>query len=320
MRRLLALCLLLAAAPALAHEGHDHGIRWTLTPLVTVPLALAALLYGVGLFRLWRRSARGRTGLRRDALLFALGWATLAGALVSPLHEAGEVSFTMHMIEHEIIMLVSALLLVAARPGAAFLWAFPADTRRALGSAGRWGVWRLLTDPFAATAIQAVVIVVWHVPWLFDLTLRSDGWHIAQHLSFIASALLFWWAMLHGRPGRAGDLVAALCLFLTSMIGGGLGALMAFAESPWYPAYAAMGMSPIGLSPAEDQQLAGVIMWVPMGLWLTVTALVLVARWITAAGESVRRLERDGAFIASCQDTGEPPPAPPTRAAAPGRS
>jgi len=280
MKRLVLLGLLLAA-PALAHDGHDHEIGWTLGPLVTVPLGLTLLLHAIGMARLWQRSDRGRTALRRDALLFAAGWLSLAGALVSPLHEAGERSFALHMIEHEIIMLVSALLLVAARPGAAFLWAFPSSIRQALGGAGRWPLWRLFADPFVATALQAVVIVVWHVPWLFDLTLRSDGWHIAQHLSFVGSALLFWWAMLYG---RAGPFVAAACLFVTSMIGGGLGALMALSNSPWYPSYVALGLTPAGLTPEQDQQLAGLIMWVPGGAWHLAAAL-----WFLARG--LRRME-----------------------------
>lgn len=281
MRRLALLpaALLTAAAPALAHDGHGHEIGWTLGPLVTVPLALAALLYAVGLARLWRRSERGRGALGRDAWLYAAGWLILAGALVSPLHEAGEVSFTFHMIEHEAIMLAAALLLVAARPGAAFLWAFPQRLRRALGGAGRWGVWRALADPFVATALQAAAIVGWHVPWLFDLALRSEGWHIAQHATFVATALLFWWAMLH----RASGLVAALCLFATSMIGAGLGALMALSASPWYETYAALGMTPFGLSPEEDQQLAGLLMWVPGGLWHLAAAVWFLARGLSGS-------------------------------------
>jgi putative membrane protein len=281
VRRLAGLALLLAASPALAHEGGHSGTGWTMTPLVTVPLALAALVYAAGLARLRARSDRGRKALSRDAALFAIGWLTLAGALTSPLHRAGETSFTMHMIEHEIVMLVSALLLVAARPGAVLLWAFPAGFRRPLGAVGRWGLWRVLADPFVATFIQGAVIVVWHVPRLFDLALGSAAWHVAQHLSFVLSALLFWWAMLHG---RGGPLVAAACLFVTAMIGGGLGALMTLSSSPWYEGYAALGLTPSGLTPEQDQQLAGLIMWVPGGAWHLAASLWFLMR-------ALRRME-----------------------------
>jgi cytochrome c oxidase assembly factor CtaG len=266
MRRLRALpglLLLVGAGPAFGHDGGVHVSNWTLAPSVTVPLALAALIYAAGFARLWRRAELGRKSLGRQALLFVAGWVTLAGALTSPLHRAGETSFTLHMIEHEIVMLLSALLLVAARPGAALLWAFPAGLRRPLGSAGGWSLWRTLADPFVATFVQSAVIIAWHVPWLFDLALHAEAWHVVQHLCFVGSALLFWRAMLH----RAGPLVAAACLFVTSMIGGGLGALMSLASSPWYTRYAGLGLTPAGLTPMQDQQLAGLIMWVPGGAW-----------------------------------------------------
>jgi cytochrome c oxidase assembly factor CtaG len=281
----LPLFVLSFATAAFAHETGDREIGWTLSPLVIGPLLLVALLYGIGFLRLWNRSGRGRAALRRDGALFALGWLSLTGALISPLHEAGELSFAMHMIEHEIIMLLSALLFVAARPGAAFLWAFPTASRQWLGSAGRWPLWRIVSDPFVATALQALVIIVWHVPWLFDLTLNNAGWHIAQHLSFVASALLFWWAMLYGRTG---PLVAAACLFVTSMIGGGLGALMALSGSPWYAGYVALGLTPAGLTPEQDQQLAGLIMWVPGGAWHLAAALFFLSR-------ALRKLEEANA-------------------------
>ena len=251
---------------------------WTLSPEVVLPLAAALLLYAIGLARLWRRAERGRAALRRGALLFAAGWLSLTGALVSPLHEGGERSFALHMIEHELIMLVAALLLVAARPGPALLWAFPAAARRRLGRAGRWRIWAILTGPFVATALQSAVMIGWHAPPLFDLALESEGWHIVQHLCFVAAALLFWWAMLHGSPGRGGRMVAALCLFFTSMVGAGLGALMALSNSPWYGPYAALGLTPEGLTPAEDQQLAGLIMWIPGGLYHLAAALWFLAK------------------------------------------
>jgi putative membrane protein len=278
MRLLLFVALLWLAGPALAHDGEAHSLGWTWSPLVTVPLAALAIVHAIGFARLWRRAEKGRSRLRREARLFGLGWLALAGALISPLHEGGETSFTLHMIEHEILMLVAALLLVAGRPGPALLWAFPGRARRGLSGIGRWGLWRQLGDPIVATALQALVMIVWHVPWLFDLALRDEGWHIVQHLSFIGSALLFWWAMLNSRPGRAGWLVSALCLFVTSMIGGGLGALMAFAESPWYSGYAALGLTAFGLTPQEDQQLAGTLMWVPGGLYHLAAALWFLVR------------------------------------------
>ena len=95
---------------------------------------------------------------------------------------------------------------------------------------------------------------------------------------------MFWWAVAIRRSGRAGALVAALCLFITSMIGGGLGALMAFSGSPWYEGYASLGMTPFGLTPEEDQQLAGLIMWVPGGLYHLIAALWFLLRGLREDG------------------------------------
>jgi cytochrome c oxidase assembly factor CtaG len=276
MKRLAALLGLASAAPAMAHAGHD-AIGWTLDASVTLPLLLAALFYAAGYCRIWRRAGRGRERLARSAGLYSGGWLILSGALVSPLHEAGEHSFTMHMIEHELLMLPAALLLVAARPGPVMLWGLPLSIRQLTGSIARLSLWRRLSDPVTATAIQGMVIWLWHMPSPFNLALRHEGWHIVQHLCFIAGALLFWWAMLH----RSSEALAAVCLFATSMIGGALGALMALAASPWYSAYAAMGMTPLGLSPVEDQQLAGLIMWIPGGLFHLAAAMWFLARWLS---------------------------------------
>lgn len=289
MRRLIpALAAAAAAGPAAAHEGHHHGIGWTLSPEITVPLLLALALYLIGLVRLRRRAKGGRSRLTADAARYLAGWAILTAALVSPLHEAGEVSFSMHMIEHELIMLPAALLLVAARPGPVLLWGTPATVRQAVAPFLRLGLWRQLGSPLVATALQAIALVMWHMPFLFDRALRSEGWHIAQHLSFVVTALAFWWSMLARRGEPASNLVAALCLFVTSMVGAGVGALMALAASPWYPAYAELGMTPFGLSPEADQQLAGVIMWVPGGLFHLIAALWFLSRVVTVIPKTSR--------------------------------
>ena len=278
------LLLLAVAAPALAHVGHEHpeGPSWSLDPLVTVPLGLMLLLFLVGRRRLARRSSLPRT----RAWWFVAGWAVLALAFASPLHEGGERSFTLHMAEHELIMLVATLLLAASRAGGTLAWGLPAPARRALAAGWKAplaALWQRMTEPVTATVVQAVVMWAWHAPALFDRALRSQGWHVAQHLSFIVASLAFWVAMLGRR--RGGYLLSAACLFLTSLVEGALGALMALSASPWYPAYAAMGMSGIGLDPATDQQLAGLIMWIPGGLVHGAAALLLLHRWLTSASD-----------------------------------
>lgn len=283
MKRLAVLALLVPA-PALAHGGEAQG-GWGLDPWLLAVTALPALLYAVGARRLSSRSDRGRPALRRQAALFWAGWAILAAALLSPLHSAGRTSFTAHMIEHELIMLPAALLLAASRPGAALLWAFPARIRPALAQAGRAGrpAWHVLTDPVVATFLQLAILFAWHAPALFDRALASEGWHAAQHSSFLASALLFWWAMANGRGGRFGHGAASLCLFLTSLAGGALGALMAFSASPWYSGYAALGLDPAGLNPVQDQQLAGLVMWIPGGLFHAAAGLCFLWKWIRSS-------------------------------------
>jgi putative membrane protein len=255
---------------------------WTLSPELVIPLGLALLIYFVGRARLAKRASTPPSG----AGLFLSGWTVLALALASPLHEAGERSFTMHMIEHELIMLVAALLLASSNSGAILAWGLPRPLRLALG--GGWKsplqrLWKRLTEPVTATVVQGAVMWAWHAPLLFDRALDSFGWHMAQHSCFFLSSLLFWWAMLHPRSRSTGYGTSAACLFATSLIGGALGALMSFSSSPWYAQYAAMGMTGVGLDPVDDQRLAGLIMWIPGGLVHGAAALAMFYKWLKAS-------------------------------------
>jgi putative membrane protein len=272
--------MLPAAAWAHISEVPHEEPGWTLTPSILIPIALSLVLYVAGQYRLWRRSRLGRAALRRRSLWFAAGWFTLAAAAISPLHEAGENSFTLHMIEHELLMLIAAPLLVLSRPLETMLWAWPAGFRKALGAffhgTGMRATWQFLSGAVTATVLQAAALWLWHAPTLFELALAYEGWHITQHLSFLISALLFWSAMFHSRQAAGGRGLAVLCLFATSVISGALGALMAFSQSPWYPRYAMLGLAPFGLSPVEDQQLAGLLMWIPGGLVHAIAALALL--------------------------------------------
>lgn len=282
--KLSPVAMLFFAGPAAAHDGETHVPGWTFDPWLTVPLALLLIVYVIGARRL---SARSKTGIK-GRWLFLSGWLVLTLALLSPLHEGGEISFTLHMIEHELIMLFATLLLAASGAGGALAWGLPRLLRSGLAVASKatlTSAWKGLTEPVTATILQAIAMWAWHVPALFDRALESRGWHIAQHSSFILTSMLFWWAMLHPRSGRSGWAVSAACLFVTSLVGGALGALMTFSDSPWYAGYAGMGMSGIGLDPVTDQQLAGLLMWIPGGLFHAAAALVLLYRGLKQAEE-----------------------------------
>jgi putative membrane protein len=126
---------------------------------------------------------------------------------------------------------------------------------------------------------------LWHVPVLYEAAVRNEAVHAVQHATFVATAVLFWWGLVYGRYGRAAYGASALFVFVTMIHTGALGALFAFSTSPYYPLYAERA-SDAGFDPVLDQQLAGLFMWIPAGLVLTVFALALMLAWLS---ESDRR-------------------------------
>jgi putative membrane protein len=281
---------------AWAHGGEHHLTArtalgwWTWDPLVLGTLAVSAFLYGRGLWRLWRNSEPGRGVRRWEAAAFALGWLTLVVALMSPLDRLSDILFSAHMTQHELLMLVAAPLLVLGRPHLTALWALPLPARERVAHAvqapGVRSLWRALTGPFVVLLVHAVARWVWHVPALFEAALRSEAVHAVQHLSFFLTAALFWWALLRGRYGRAGYGVGVLFVFATAAHTSILGALLTFARSVWYPLYEGRARE-WGLGALEDQQLAGLIMWIPSGAIFMALGLALFAAWL---GESERRV------------------------------
>jgi putative membrane protein len=286
------LFCLLRTTPAAAHgtEVHESYWVWTLDPWIISPLAVAGLLYAMGSWRLRRRARSGPAQYQR-AIFYSAGWLTLAAALVSPLHWLGEHLFTFHMIEHEIVMAISAPLMVAARPVAALLWGLPRRIRRWLGRTMRAPmarrIWDWASGGAAATFLHALAIWAWHAPVLFDAAIDNVAMHRFQHLSFFLTAVLFWWSVLW-RSDRG---VAAWHLFITMLHTGALGALMALAPRVLYVMQTRTAHD-WGLTPLEDQQLAGLMMWVPAGTIYAGAALIMMARWIAASSRGVENVRR----------------------------
>lgn len=289
--KLSFLLLLLPAGGALAHDvegqhGAADALRWDFDWWVVLLLALSLLLYALGLRALWRRARSSRAPLLRQALWFGLGWLSLVVALVSPLDSAGSFSFAAHMVQHEILMIVAAPLLVLGRPLGVWVWAFAPAWRRRLGNGTRNGAvraaWGALTRPLNAWLLHFAVLWMWHVPAAFQAALKSDAIHTLQHLSFLFSALLFWWAVLGKQGHRTARGTAIAYLFTTMMHTGALGALLTMSETIWYPYYGSNAQV-FGLTALQDQQLGGLIMWIPGGLSYIIAGLVLCAQWLGQA-------------------------------------
>ena len=275
----------MAPATALAHAGaalapHDVWTAWELAPPVLALLSLTAWGYARGVRTLWARAGRGRGISRAQAALFAAGWTALALALVSPLHALGGVLFGAHMGQHVVLVAVAPLLLVLGRPQVAGAWALPARWRARAGRgvrlARRQPTLAAAASVGGATLLHAVAMLGWHVPAAYEMARRHEGWHALQHLSFYGTALLFWWAVVgaarHRRHGAA-----LLAVFVTALYSGVLGALLVTASHVWYPGYVRTAGA-WGFTPLEDQQLGGLLMWVPANLAYVAMALWLVRR------------------------------------------
>jgi hypothetical protein len=145
---------------------------------------------------------------------------------------------------------------------------------------GRMG-W--LASPLPAVALHVIALWAWHVPAAYGAALRGPWVHAAEHGSFLGTAMIFWWAVLHRRGSLARmPGVAMLALFALSMATGALGALLTFSAAPWYASHMATA-SAWGFTPLEDQQVAGLVMWIPGSLvYLTAVTLVFV-RWMRTA-------------------------------------
>jgi putative membrane protein len=264
---------------------------WTWDPLVIGALVASAALYTAGAVRMARRS--GAAGvLPRHALAHGAGLVVLALALISPLDRASDALFSAHMVQHELLMLVAAPLIVLGRPVAPALWALPRRWRVGALRAARRPLlvraWRVLTAPAVALVLHAAARWLWHVPAAFEAALADDAVHALQHATFFGTAVLFWWTLIHGRYGRVGYGVAVLFVFLTMLHSGLLAALLGLADHPLYDSHAARTAS-WGIDPTQDQQRAGLFMWVPAGVAMTGIGLGLLAAWL---GQSQRAIAR----------------------------
>jgi putative membrane protein len=220
----------------------------------------------------------------RIAFLSA-GLVVTAAALCPPVHRMAETLLTAHMVQHLALVLVASPLLAAGRPLITIVRALPRPARRLVArGAATVPAWRrlgaALRHPGVVWAAHASVLWAWHMPWLYDRAVGSAALHAVEHASFMATGVAFWSVLVRPRERRrlgvGGGLVYLFTAAIQSTV---LGALLTLAERPWYVAHAG------GLSPLQDQHVAGLIMWIPAGCVYLAAILALVASWVMPAAD-----------------------------------
>jgi putative membrane protein len=265
-------------------------MRWTIDVPVIAVLLASVTAYTVGTVRMWRHAGIAHGVRPWQAVAHGAGIAVIAIALLSPLDHASDVLFSAHMAQHELLMLIAAPLIVLGRPLAPVMWSLPRHTRVALRHAARKRplirAWAVFTAPVVALALHALARWLWHVPALFDAALAHERLHAFQHLTFFATAVLFWWTLIHGRYGRVGYGVSVAFVFITLIHSGLLAAMLSFANEPLYD-HGSRTIR-IGMDALVDQQRAGLVMWVPAGIAMMSIGLALFAAWLGHAEKRSR--------------------------------
>ena len=247
--------------------------EWHFHPDIILGVLLLESIYLLGVGPLRRRYSWGVPVENRQVVLFSMGVLVLFVTLTSPIHHLSDnFLFSAHMVQHLLLILVTPPLLLAGTPG----WLL----RPLVGSPWVLTAGRFLTHPVIAFSLFSFVLSVWHLPGLYDLTLRNEGAHIAEHLLFIATAVIMWWPVLSPLPElpRASYPVQMLYLFLLSLPPGFIGAAITFSKEILYPWY---GTVPRlwGISALADQQIGGLIMKVPGALTFLGALTVVFFAW-----------------------------------------
>lgn len=283
-----------------AHPGqpiapHDLWMAWNFEPAVLLLLEATLLIYLIGLRNVWRQAGRGRGMDLRQAVSFIGAWATLFIALISPLDALSGALFSAHMAQHLLLSLVAAPLFVLSNFPVAFFWALPRRWAQSIGQHRNRlrllaSAWHLISSPVSAWLLFAVSFWGWHAPLFYEAALRSEAIHILEHFILLATASLFWWVLFKQTgPAHIRYGAALPYLFTTALHNTILGALMTFTSRPWYSYYTTSVLA-WGLTPLQDQQLAGLIMWLPGGAVFTLLTIGYFAAWLHALEQRNPRL------------------------------
>ncbi|HZS88087.1 MAG TPA: cytochrome c oxidase assembly protein [Chloroflexota bacterium] len=271
-------------------------LAWTLDPAVLLALLLLALIYAAGIARLRQRGRFGRNVQTRHVTLFGLGWLALLLALQSPLDTYAADLFSLHMVQHLLLLMVAPPLLLLGKAVPVLLVGLPVDLARRLVRLARSSpvlhpLLSRLTAPLVAWPLYIGDLVLWHAPALYQAALEDQTIHKLEHLCFLSTGLLFWWVVVEPLPGpiRLHHGLRLIYTWAAVLPTTALGALFTFSGQLWYPVYALVPRL-WGLSALDDQRFGGLIMWLP-GDMMYVAASSLLFFAMLAADERTEGVE-----------------------------
>ena len=252
------------------------GLNWNFAPSIFMMLISLAVLYGYLIYLARKDGHWGKEVRGRHIAFFALGLFIIFIALVSPLDTLSNVAlFSAHMVQHLLLMLIASALLLLGTPGywIRYLYSLPVLKR----------ILPIVTHPVVTLLTFNFVMWIWHVPALYQAALLDVNIHVMEHMMFLAAGVLMWLPVIHDAPPQhplsyPGRIVYLFANMISSSI---LGALFTFATGIAYPFYGNASLA-FGMSPATDQELAGLIMWVPGGGLFLISILIVFSAWLNA--------------------------------------
>ena len=270
-------------------------LSWSSDPTALIGIPLAAVLYARGLRSLERR----RIHSKARAASFYIGLFALFVALVSPLDALSGELFLAHMGQHMLLMFVAVPAIQIGAPVIPITRGIPRPLRKRIviplfKSAFVRRALRNLFRPLVAWPLFIAIIIGWHFPVAYEAALRNETVHLIEHLTFALGAYLWWWNVIDPAPLRASlsYLARVPFVFITIVPNFALGAFLTFSPNPWYPHYEITAPA-YGITALEDQEIGGVIMWVP-GSFIIAAALLL-ALFYAVRHEQQMQLARERA-------------------------
>jgi putative membrane protein len=260
-------------------------IQWSPEPSVLIGVAALGALYLIA----WRRGratqSSHKPGFGRLAL-FCSGLLAILIALVSPIDVLGDQLLVMHMLQHVLLLDIAPILLIL---GLNKVLLRPV-TRRLNAIERRAGY---LAHPAFAVFAYVGFMWAWHIPAMYDAALKNSGIHVFEHVCFAAAGTLYWWHLLSPIRGRMrlGGLGPVSYMVSTKLLVGGLGILLAFAPSSFYPFYQHHPHY-WGLSPSEDQSMAGLLMALEQSIVMGIALVYVFVQMLTESEREAQRAER----------------------------